>query len=111
MQSINDADIFGEPELEFCCSVGLQGEILFTTPAMTTFLAYEREELETRPFAELVHPDDQSGTLKQLSALKDKAEKIDFTARYKASCGKYSMLHWSFERCGSMYTATAKVAD
>lgn len=111
MQRINDEGLFGVPEQEFSCSLGPQGDILFTTPEMTTFLAYEREELNAKHFVELVHPEDHPDALKQLSALQKQADRIAFTARYKTASGKYRMLDWAIERCGrSMYTATAKLA-
>lgn len=104
-------DDFGAPEQEFCCSIGACGEILFTTPAMTDFLAYRRDELEMRHFADLLHPDDYANALEQFAALRSHAKRIVFTARYKASSGTYSKLNWVLERCGRMFTATAKLAN
>lgn len=108
MRIVREDDCFGKPDLEFCCSIGTQGEILFTTPAMTEFLEYRRGELDNRPFAEFLHPDDHSNASSQLAALRDQADKVVFTARYKASGGRYSKLDWTIERCGArMFTATA----
>ena len=110
MSFITDDDDFREPTKEFCCSVNVSGGILFTTPEMTSFLLYAREELERRPFAELVHPQDRPIVTAKLSNLSRGVEHIEFSARCITGDGSFTDLKWTINPCGGMYTAIATVS-
>lgn len=111
MRFIKEDDCFGDPEQEFYCSVGLNGEIVFTSPSMTQFLEYKRESLEGQYFTDLVHPDDTSLVAERLAELQQHVESLEFAARFKSGNGSYWSLDWTFERCGRMYTVAARLAN
>ena len=111
MRFIKEDDHFAEPEQEFYCSVGSDGEIIFTSPSTTQFLEYKRESLEGQFFTDLVHPNDTSLVAERLAELQQQVEALEFAARFKSGNGSYWSLDWTFERCGRMYTVVARLAN
>ncbi len=74
---------------------GLDGYFKRLNPAWEETLGYRREELLAIPFLELVHPDDQEVTQRELARLASGASTILFENRYRHSDGSYRWLSWS----------------
>ncbi|MFP4439801.1 MAG: PAS domain S-box protein [Chloroflexaceae bacterium] len=73
---------------------GLDGYFKRLNPAWEETLGYRREELLAIPFLELVHPDDQEVTQRELARLASGASTILFENRYRHSDGSYRWLAW-----------------
>jgi PAS domain S-box-containing protein len=72
-----------------------EANLTAVNPAFTTLLGWPASEVLGTSFMELVHPDDRTGTLDQLSALGAGNTTFRFENRYRRKDGGYSVLSWS----------------
>ena len=71
------------------------GEILQINNAAKTMLGYEKEELINTSFMELVHPDDITNTINEMTKLSKGEIIYYFENRYRHKDGSYVNLAWS----------------
>ncbi len=59
-------------------------------------LGYSREEILSRPFVELLHPDDRESTMREVARLTAGGPPaVGFTNRYRCRDGRYCWLSWA----------------
>jgi PAS domain S-box-containing protein len=72
-----------------------KGHFTRVNPAFERTLGYSTEELRSRPYAEFVHPDDRSRTLRAADELSQGREVVEFENRYLREDGSARWLQWS----------------
>lgn len=86
---------FFEMSLDFFCIASLDGYFRRVNSNFAAALGYSAEELVSRPFMDLVHPDDRAATLKALSQLNEGLNIANFRNRYLTKHGLHLTLEWT----------------
>lgn len=76
------------------CIRDLNGNFRSANEAMLTLLGMSAGELYSRPFLELVHPDDRDRTTAAFRKLREGYSVVDFENRYRTKDGSWCWLHW-----------------
>ena len=71
------------------------GRFTRVNPAAVEVLGYTKEELLTRPYVEMVHPDDRERTAAEAAALEDGRSTLSFENRYIRKDGSTRVLEWT----------------
>lgn len=91
----NDLREFVDLTLNLLCIAGTDGYFKHLNPAWETTLGFTREELLSRPYLELVHPDDREATSVEAARLASGGNTLSFENRYRCKDGSYRWLLWS----------------
>jgi diguanylate cyclase (GGDEF)-like protein/PAS domain S-box-containing protein len=70
------------------------GYFTSVNPAVEHMLGWSVEQFLTRPFIDMVHPDDRAATLAEVERLADGQATFSFVNRYEARDGSYRWLDW-----------------
>jgi PAS domain S-box-containing protein len=95
--------------LQMLCAGGRDGYFKRVNPAFETTLGYTSEDLLSRPFIHLVHPEDRRATLRELRRITEGLPTVGFENRCRHQDGSYRWLSWTctpVQRDGLLY-ATA----
>ena len=96
---------------DLLCTASIEGYFTRVNPAWEQTLGYSEKELVSRPYVELVHPEDRERTLAEAGRLKSaESETVSFENRYLAADGSYHWLEWSarMSRDGKLIVAAAR---
>jgi PAS domain S-box-containing protein len=94
---INDRDtlnILFEHSLDLICVAASNGFFQKLSKSWTVQLGWSIEELLSRPFIEIIHPDDREPTFGVVKTLHAGETLIDFENRYRAKDGQYHWIQW-----------------
>ncbi len=80
------------------CTVSPDGRFLWLNSSFERFLGYPPEVLYSRPFIELIHPDDLAPTQVAVALSKSGKPIKNFENRYRCADGSYKWLSWSANR-------------
>ncbi|CAN5905248.1 hypothetical protein BH23PLA1_BH23PLA1_25250 [soil metagenome] len=94
-QAENERDRFFSMSLDLLCVGGFDGYPRRLNPSFERVLGYSTEELLTRPYMELVHPDDHVATVVELKRLGRGETVSDFEHRIVCKDGSVCWLSWS----------------
>jgi PAS domain S-box-containing protein len=102
------AEIGFEIDRDLLCTADARGYFITLNRAWERVLGWTREELQARPFIELVHPGDRERT----AALSAKITEpdyhlVNFENRLRAKRGGYRWLRWSARSDGETWFAVA----
>jgi PAS domain S-box-containing protein len=81
--------------VDLLCIAGFDGYFKRVNPSFERTLGYTEDELLSRPFLELVHPDDRAHTVAAVDALGEGRELIEFENRYVCGDGSVRWLQWT----------------
>ncbi len=90
------------------CVAALDGTFLRVNPAFARFLGVPAEDLVGRPFADFIHPDDQSATDGAMQRLRQSEGITGFSNRYQGADGDYRWLRWHASSDGTHIHAAAQ---
>jgi PAS domain S-box-containing protein len=88
-------NMFFEQPLNLHLVAGVDGTIQKVNEGWHTLLGYTCDELENRPFLDLVHPDDIPATVQEMQSLAEGRRTFYFENRYRHKNGDYHILAWS----------------
>ncbi|HEY7449594.1 MAG TPA: response regulator [Vicinamibacterales bacterium] len=90
-----ELDRFFTLSLDMICVAGFDGYFKRVNPAWLHQLGYTERELLSRPYMELVHPDDREATLAQAKRLTEGKDVVYFENRYFHKDGTARWLLWA----------------
>jgi PAS domain S-box-containing protein len=79
---------------DMLCVADLKGHFRLLNPEWERVLGYTTRELLSKPYMELVHPDDVQSTALAASALTKQKRVLGFQNRYRCKDGTYKWLEW-----------------
>jgi PAS domain S-box-containing protein len=85
---------FFDLSLDMLCTANFEGYFVRLNPAFHSTLGYTREELQTIPFIQLVHPDDIAHTQHEMEKLTQGEACLRLENRYRAKDGSWHWLAW-----------------
>jgi diguanylate cyclase (GGDEF)-like protein/PAS domain S-box-containing protein len=94
---------------DLLATISLDGRFTLVNPAWEQLLGWSRQDLQSQPIQEFMHPDDVRQTLDLLLAGSEHpAELENFTNRYRHRDGSWRWLLWSARCDGDTWYAAAK---
>lgn len=81
--------------LDLACFANLDGYIEEFNENFTKVLGYSSEDLCSKKFLDLVHPDDLASTVKVLEQLGEGKDAINFINRFRTKTNSYRYLEWN----------------
>jgi PAS domain S-box-containing protein len=88
-------DRFFALSIDMLCSAHFSGYVKKLNPAWEKTLGFSREELQSKPMFEFVHPDDRERTLDQNRKVRTGGQALSFENRYLCKNGSYRWLLWN----------------
>jgi len=107
-QKTEELDLFFNLTLDMLCIADTDGYFKKVNSAWERYLGYCSEELLSKPFIELIHPDDITSTLCAISKLESQMEVVDFANRYRHKDGSYRWIEWHSAPSGKLIYAAAR---
>jgi PAS domain S-box-containing protein len=77
------------------CVVHFNGHFLILSSAWERTLSFTREELQSQPLFEFVHPDDRERTREQNRIVRSGGRALGFENRYRCRDGSYRWFRWN----------------
>jgi PAS domain S-box-containing protein len=81
--------------LDMLCVAHFNGHFLMLSSAWERTLGFTREELQSQPLFEFVHPDDRERTREQNRIVRSGGRALGFENRYRCRDGSYRWFHWN----------------
>ncbi|HXW07373.1 MAG TPA: response regulator [Vicinamibacterales bacterium] len=109
-----ELDRFFTLSLDMLCIAGFDGYFKRVNPAWERVLGYPEAELLSRPFMDMVHPDDRAATLAEMQKLGQGQEVIYFENRYLHRDGTVRWLLWTstpFREQEVVYAAARDITE
>ncbi len=91
----SEEDRFFDVSIDMLCVLDFSGYFKRLNPAWEHTLGFTREELQSKPFIEFVHPDDRERTLNQNGRVRSGGQARSFENRYLCKDGSYKWLLWN----------------
>jgi PAS domain S-box-containing protein len=88
-------DQFFEVSIDLLVVLDFSGFFKRLSSSWERTLGFTRAELMSRPFIDLVHPDDRARTLEQNAAVRRGGSALGFENRYACKDGSYRWLRWN----------------
>ncbi len=95
MTELHEYQKFFDVSLDPMCIAGMDGYFKRTNPAFTRALGWTQEQLLSRPFFDLVHPDDVAATRDEIDKLATGVPTISFVNRFHCADGSWMQLRWN----------------
>jgi PAS domain S-box-containing protein len=90
-----ERDRYFDLSRELICVLGFDGFLKSINPAWKWTLGFSEEEMKSRPYVELVHPDDRTATETEAEKLKQGGETIYFENRLRCKDNSWRWFAWS----------------
>ncbi|MEO8900064.1 MAG: response regulator [Polyangiaceae bacterium] len=108
IQRQREDECFFNLSLDMQCIIGFDGFFKRVNPAWQTVLGWSIEEILSKSWLDIVHPDDQQATL-AVSA--SPGNLVEFENRYRCKDGSYRSLMWTVAWLGAEGVAYASARD
>jgi PAS domain S-box-containing protein len=95
MTELHEFQKFFDVSLDLLCIAGTDGYFKRTNPAFTKALGWTEEQLVSKPFLDLVHPDDIEATQNEIDKLARGVPTISFLNRFRRADGSWIRLRWN----------------
>jgi PAS domain S-box-containing protein len=86
---------FFDLSIDLLCIAHFSGYFKRLNPAWEKTLGFSREELQSKPMFEFVHPEDRQRTLDQNRSVRTGGQALAFENRYLCKDGSYRWLLWN----------------
>ncbi len=90
-----EMDLFFELSADLLCVSDFDGCFLLLSPSWEKALGFTVADLQSRPYDDLIHPDDLNATRECTTILSQRKTSITFRNRYRCRDGSYRWLRWS----------------
>jgi len=104
-----------ELSLDLLGVAGFDGYFKWVNPAFERALGYNAEEFCSRPFLDMVHPEDRDSTEAEAAKLVDAGvDTIEFQNRYRTKDGSYRWIEWTVRPLATeqlLYAAARDITD
>lgn len=91
-----ELDQFFRLSIDMLCIADFSGTFLRVNPAFEEILGYSEGELLSRPFSELIHPDDVAATAAEMEKYRLHGKpSLHFENRYRCKDGSWKQLSWN----------------
>jgi PAS domain S-box-containing protein len=94
-EGLDPENRFFSLSIDMLCIAHFSGYFIRLNPAWEKTLGFSREELQSRPMFEFVHPDDRERTLAQNRRVRTGGQALAFENRYLCKNGSYRWLLWN----------------
>ena len=84
------------------------GRFLTVNPAFTESFGWSAQEATTRPFMEMVHPDDRADVARQLQILAEGTPLVGYETRVLHKDGSYRWIQWTISPEGELLYGVAR---
>jgi PAS domain S-box-containing protein len=84
-----------ENSIDLFCVAGMDGMFKQLNPAWERSLGWSIDELMSRPWLDLVHPEDRERTIAEAKGLNSGTKAFGFENRYRCKDGSYRTLSWN----------------
>jgi len=88
-------DRFFALSIDMLCIAHFSGYFKRLNPAWEKTLGFTREELQSKPMFEFVHPEDRERTVSQNQSVRSGGQALSFENRYLCKDGSYRWLLWN----------------
>lgn len=102
---------FFELSPDLLCVIGFDGRLLDTNPAWEEVTGFPTEDLLTKTFFDLTHPEDREAASFALGEMRDGREESTFEARLLGKDGRYRALAWRASRSAEEEAIIAVARD
>jgi diguanylate cyclase (GGDEF)-like protein/PAS domain S-box-containing protein len=109
-----DLERFFQYALDLLCIAGTDGYLKRVNPAFERVLGWGAKELLSKPFVELIHPDDRQETVAEVGRLGSGRPTLSFENRFRCKDGTYRDLQWTSypePATGLLYAVARDVTD
>ncbi|HRV92266.1 MAG TPA: PAS domain S-box protein [Anaerolineae bacterium] len=96
-QAERELDLFFTLSLDMLCIMDLDGYVRRSSPAFEKTLGWASDKLESRPFFDIIHPQDLENTLAERARLAQGIPTDYFEVRCQHKNGTYRWLAWSIQ--------------
>jgi PAS domain S-box-containing protein len=79
---------------DLICIAGLDGMFKKVNPSFSRIFGWEEQQLLSKSFFDLIHPEDVFSTQKEIKKLASGVSTINFVHRFKTVNGEYKVLQW-----------------
>ena len=113
-QAQEELDRFFRLSLDLLCIAGFDGYFKRVNPAWNRVLGYSADELLSRPYMELVHPEDRESTVAAAQQLSQGQDVIHFENRYLHKDGTHRWLTWmaaAYPEQQAVYAAARDITE
>ncbi len=99
---------------DMLCIANTDGFFERVNPAFERVLGWTPEQLLSKPFFELIHPDDLDATQREVEKLSEGIPTVSFENRFRTAQGEYRRLVWTAHpepETGTLYSAARDVTE
>ena len=86
---------FFDLSIDMLCIAGFDGYFRKLNPAWERVLGFTREELQSQPMFEFVHPEDRARSAEQNRRVRSGGQALSFENRYRCKDGSFRWLLWN----------------
>ncbi|MBL4703833.1 MAG: PAS domain S-box protein, partial [Flavobacteriales bacterium] len=113
-QEVKQFEKYFSVSMDLLCITGNNGSFKKINSKFSEVLGYSEDELLSKPFTDLVHPDDLEATYTEIEKLSLGATAINFINRYRSKDGQYKWFLWeaaSDNETDQIYAAAKDITE